>query len=184
VIFERGAFGAESTLLVTTALQFYAPGIVGYSVVKIAAPGFYSLQDTRTPVIVSLVTIGANLALNIWLNWQIGFKGLALGTAIAANLNAGLLLYFLSQRLGGLDGAHIWRTLGKIVVASLIMAVAVYFVQGWLHALLPSPTILPGLVRILGSIGVGLLVLAAAAHTFHIEEFREAATRVLARLRR
>jgi putative peptidoglycan lipid II flippase len=184
VIFERGAFDVHSSRLVTAALLFYAPGIVGYSIVKVAAPGFYSLQDTRTPVTVSLVTIGANLGLNIWLNWWISYKGLALGTAIAANLNAGLLLYFLSRRLGGLDGAHVWRTAGKIVLASLPMAVAVHFVQSWLHAWLPAPAFTTGLVRIAGAIAAGILVLAAGAHLLHITEFREATTRVLAKLRR
>jgi putative peptidoglycan lipid II flippase len=184
VVFERGAFDRQSSALVASALLFYAPGIIGYSVVKVAAPGFYSLQDTRTPVIVSLITIGSNLGLNVWLNWWIGFKGLALGTAIAANLNAVLLLFFLSRRLGGLDGAHVWRTFGKIVAASLVMAVAVYFVEAWLHAWLPVPAILPGLVRIFGSIAAGMLVLAGAAHALHITEFREATTRVISRLRR
>jgi putative peptidoglycan lipid II flippase len=184
VIFERGAFTRESSELVTTALLFYAPGIIGYSIVKVAAPGFYSLQDTRTPVIVSLVTIATNLGLNIWLNWWISYRGLALGTAIAANLNAGLLLYFLSRRVGGLQGKQVWRTLGKILLASAVMAVAVHFVQGWLYRWLPAPAIGPGIVRIVGSVAAGLLVLSAAAHLLHISEFREATTRVISRLRR
>jgi putative peptidoglycan lipid II flippase len=184
VVFERGAFTTQSSELVTTALLFYAPGIIGYSIVKVAAPGFYSLQDTRTPVTVSLITIGTNLGLNVWLNWWISYRGLALGTAIAANLNAGLLLFFLARRLGGLDGARVWRALGKITVASVVMAVAVYYVQLGLHAWLPKPAILPGVVRILGSIGAGLLVLAGAAHVLHISEFREATRRVLSRVRR
>ncbi len=184
VIFERGQFDVSSTRLVTTALLFYAPGIIGYSVVKVAAPGFYSLQDTRTPVIVSLVTIGTNLGLNIWLNWLFGFKGLALGTAISANLNAGLLLYLLSRRIGGLEGSRIWLTLGKIIVASLVMGVVVFYVEAWLNSLLPARAIVPGMVRILTSIGVGMAVLTAAAHFLHIEEFREAVGRVTARLRR
>jgi putative peptidoglycan lipid II flippase len=183
VIFERGAFDQQSTQLVATALFFYAPGIIGYSIVKVAAPGFYSLQDTRTPVIVSIVTIVTNLGLTVWLNGWIGFKGVALGTTIAANVNAGLLLYLLSRRLGGLDGSQIWRTLGKILVASLAMAVAVYFVEAWLHELLPARTWPPGMVRILGSIAAGMLVLAGAAHLLRIEEFGQAMERVLSRVR-
>src|SRR6185436_20094056 len=45
LIYQRGAFTAESTLQVASALMFYAPGIVGYYVVKIVSPSFYSLQD-------------------------------------------------------------------------------------------------------------------------------------------
>ena len=43
-----------STAMVAGALIFYAPGVLGYSIVKIASPSFYSLQDTRTPVLVSV----------------------------------------------------------------------------------------------------------------------------------
>ncbi len=183
LIFERGQFGPESTSLVAWALFFYAPGIVGYSIVKIAAPGFYSLQDTRTPVIVSVATIVTNLALNVWLNSLMGFKGLALGTALAANLNAGLLLYLLSRRLNGLDGPRIWLALAKILVASAVMGAAVYGAEYGLHVLLPRATLFAGLIRLAGSIGAGLLVLAGMAHVLQIVEFSQAKQRVLARLR-
>ena len=87
--------------------MFYAPGLLGYSAVKIASPSFYSLRDSRTPATVSVVSIGVNLALNLMLVRVLGFRGLALGTAIAAMFNAGTLLFLLSRRLDGLDGRRI-----------------------------------------------------------------------------
>ena len=75
---------------------------------KIASPSFYSLRDARTPIIVSLVTIAVEsgaepvAALDV-----MGFRGLALGTAIAANVNAGLLLCLLSRRIGGIDAGRV-----------------------------------------------------------------------------
>ena len=113
LIFQHGAFGPSDTQKVATALLFYAPAIAGYSIVKIAGPSFYSLQDSRTPVIVSLITIASNLLLNLWLNSILGFRGLALGTAIAANINAGLLLILLGRRIGGVDGSRIALSFGK-----------------------------------------------------------------------
>src|SRR5207249_1434209 len=95
LIYERGAFKEQSEVMVAAGLFFYAIGIVGYPVVKIAMPSFYSLQDARTPVIVSLITIAGNVALNVWLHGLMGYRGLALGTGIAATLNAGLLLFLL-----------------------------------------------------------------------------------------
>jgi len=83
LIFQHGAFGPSDTQKVATALLFYAPAIAGYSIVKIAGPSFYALQDSRTPVIVSLITIGSNLLLNLWLNSILGFRGLALNTETA-----------------------------------------------------------------------------------------------------
>jgi putative peptidoglycan lipid II flippase len=172
LLFQRGAFHAGSTALVAGALFFYAPGILGYSAVKIASPGFYSLQDARTPATISMISILANLVLNIWLNsTSLQFLGLALGTAIAANLNAGLLLYLLSRRLGGLDAGRVTRALLKILVASAVMGAAAFYTEAWLHELLPEPRLLPRAIRVFGAIGVALATLALAAALLRIEEF-------------
>src|SRR5688572_22033008 len=56
VIFERGAFTAADTAATAAALQFYAIGLLGYSVVRIVSPTFYALGRNRTPVLVSMAT--------------------------------------------------------------------------------------------------------------------------------
>ena len=145
------------------------------------APSFYSLQDSRTPVIVSLITIASNLVLNLWLNSIIGFRGLALGTAIAANINAGLLLILLGRRIGGVDGSRIALSFAKIVVASALMGVAGHFSEQWLRDVLPGDALLTRLVRVGGAIGVSLGTLAVAAWVLRIHEFRAAVARVSAR---
>jgi putative peptidoglycan lipid II flippase len=181
LIFQHGQFGARSTGATSAALLFYAPGIVGYSIVKIASPSFYSLRDARTPVITSLVTILSNLVLNVWLDRVMGFRGLALGTAIAANINAGLLLLLLSRRLGGLDTARVVRSFVKILLASLVMAGVVWWTEARLHALLPAAAVGPRALRVGVSIAAGLGTLAVMAAVLRIEEFRQALQRVLSR---
>jgi putative peptidoglycan lipid II flippase len=190
LIYERGQFGAGSTVLVATALLFYAPGIIGYSLVKILSPSFYALRDARTPMVVSLMAIGANLVLNLWLNSVMGFSGLALGTSIAANLNAWLLLWLLRGRITGIDGRRVLLSFAKIIAASAAMAVAAVAAETWFRHLLPvapgigtvSTTLLRS-VRVFGAIGVGIAVLALAAWMLRIEEFQQAVARVRSRLR-
>jgi putative peptidoglycan lipid II flippase len=179
LIFQHGAFGASDTQKVAIALLFYAPAISGYCIVKIAGQSFYSLQDSRTPVIVSVITIASNLVLNLWLNSIMGFRGLALGTAIAANINAGLLLILLGRRIGGVDGSRIALSFAKIVAASALMGVAGYFTEQGLHDALPGDALLTRLVRVGGAIGASLATLALAAWTLRIHEFRAAMARVL-----
>jgi putative peptidoglycan lipid II flippase len=175
LLFEYGQFNAQSTMLVAGALFFYAPGILGYSAVKILSPGFYSLNDARTPATVSFVSILINLVLNIWLNSTgLQFRGLALGTAIAANVNAGLLLYLLGRRLGGLDGARVTTSLVKILVASAVMGTAAFYGEAWLHGLLPDPWWLPRTIRVGGAIAIAIGTLALAAALLRIEEFSKA----------
>lgn len=184
LIFKRGAFSDHSVFLTAQSLLYYAPGIVGYSLVKILSPSFYSMQDARTPVTISLITIATNLVLNLALVRSLGFQGLALGTAIAANVNAALLFLLLSKRLGGMDVVTIAWTLAKILVASAAMGAAAYFSEAWIHQTLTDDTTLVRLVRVFGSISVGLVVLAATAWGLRIHEFREAVTRVIARIRK
>jgi hypothetical protein len=142
LIFERGRFDAASTAMTAAALACYAPGIVGYSIVKIASPSFYSLREVRTPLIVSLVTIAVNLGLSVWLFHAIGFRGLALGTAIAANVNAVLLLVFLAKRIGGIELGRILNTLARIGIACVPMAFAavVQPMRGWRPPCLATAT--------------------------------------------
>jgi putative peptidoglycan lipid II flippase len=184
LVFERGAFDVSSTAMTASALAFYAPGILGYSIVKIVSPSFYSMQDSRTPVAVSVVTIVVNLVLNLWLNSVMGFLGLALGTAIAANVNAGLLMYLLSRRIGGIGGVRIAGTFAKIAVASAIMGVAAFYGHRWLLTILTEATLLQSTVRVLGAISLAIGVLAGSAHLLGVREFGAAMSRVLGRLRR
>ena len=184
LVFERGRFDAHSTLMTAGALAFYAPGILGYSIVKIASPSFYSLREARTPVIISMVTIGANLVLNLYLNSVLSFRGLALGTAIAANINAGLLLFALSRRLGGLELPRILTTFAKILVASAVMGAAAYYGHAWLLGVFGQPSTLHRGIRVLGAIGLAMGVLALCAHLLRLEEFGAAMSRIIGRIRR
>ncbi len=200
LIFQRGQFTSESTRMTALALLGYAPGLIGYSAVKIASPTFYALKDARTPVVVSVITIALNLVLNLTLVRVFSFQGLALGTAIAALFNSGLLLYLLSRRIDGVDGARVLQSFAKILVASLAMGAAALVTEAWLDASLPTLTglvaWLPGDlgaataqtlragVRVGVAIAVGLAVLALAATALRLHEFTTVRDRITQRLRR
>jgi putative peptidoglycan lipid II flippase len=182
LLLERGEFLPRDTAATAAALMFFAPGLVGYSIVKIASPSFYALRDARTPVVASVVAIAANLAVNLVLIRVMGFRGLALGTAIAAILNAGLLLWLLGRRLDGLDGRRIAVALFKITIASVFMGAAAYGVSQWLTDVLTGRGEILKLLRVAASMGTGLVVLMLAARLLRIAEFDEAIARVLRRL--
>lgn len=184
LIYQRGAFSRESTRLVAQALFFYAPGIVGYSIVKIVSPCFYAMQDARTPITMSLITIAVNLVLNLVLNAWMGFTGLALGTAIAANVNAMLLLVALSRKIGGIDTRRILWSLGKICLAAVAMGLAAWSGERWLRDVLPGDGGALRAVRVFAAIGASLGVLALAAWALRIDEFTQAMARVRAKLGR
>ena len=98
MILERGRFTAADTAATAAALQFYALGLLAYSVVRIVSPIFYALGRSRTPVTISIITVLVNAGLNVMLVRVLGFRGLALGTSIAALFNAVTLLTLLRRR--------------------------------------------------------------------------------------
>jgi putative peptidoglycan lipid II flippase len=189
LLLERGRFTPQDTAATAAALIFYAPGLVGYSAVKIISPTFYSLGDSRTPVVASVLSVALNLAVNLALVRALGHRGLALGTALAAMFNAAVLLWLLGRRIDGLDGRRTAFAFLKILVASAVMAAGAWATSQALLTPLPSAVLVRGHVDLylcarLGlSIAAGVLLLGLSARLLRIAEFDEALRRVASRLR-
>jgi len=184
VIFERGEFTPAATAATAAALQLYALGLIGYSVVRIVSPTFYALGQNRIPVIVSIATVGINAILNVILVQVLGFTGLALGTSIAALFNATTLYVLLRRRLDGLQSARLGMSFAKIVLASAAMGAAAWAAGRQLELLVAGDQVLLQIVRLGASIAAALVVLAAAAWALRIGEFTRAVALVTRRLRR
>ena len=183
LMYERGAFLPSDTPAAAGALQFYAIGLLGYSVVRIASPAFYALGESRTPVTISFITVLANAGLNFGLVHVLGYRGLALGTSIAALLNAALLMIMLRRRLGGIEGGAITSALAKIAAATVLMGLATIGADRLLTTYVPGGGLVPQLLRLGGTIAVSLAVLAAAAHVLRVPQFAEGVALITRRLR-
>ncbi len=181
LIFERGSFTAADTAATAAALACYAPGLVGYSAVKIAAPSFYALGDSRTPVTVSVVSVLLNVLLNVTLVRLLGYRGLALGTSLAALANAAILLLLLRRRLGTLDELRLARAIFKIGLASVAMGAAAVATDRGTAALWPEANLVGRAARLGGAIAVAVAVLAGTARLLGLEEVDEAGRRLFAR---
>jgi putative peptidoglycan lipid II flippase len=184
VMYERGEFQPADTATTAAALQYYAAGLVGYSVVRIVSPVFYALGAARTAVTVSVVTVAVNASLNIMLVKTMGFRGLALGTSIAALFNASTLVLLLRRRLGGIEGGRLASSLARILVASACMGAAAFAADVYLPAVVAGRGFTGVAIRLFLSIAGALLVLAGVAYLLRIQEFRQAREMLLRRVRR
>ncbi|MGE0041288.1 MAG: murein biosynthesis integral membrane protein MurJ [Vicinamibacterales bacterium] len=184
LIFQHGSFGPEDTAATAAALQFYALGLVGYSIVRIVTPTFYALHRSRIPVAASAMAVVLNVVLNVTLVRVMGYRGLALGTSITALVNAAVQLALLRRELGGVEGAKIVASFARILAAALPMAVTAWGVEQWLHTVLPGSGVAVQAVRVGLAIAAAIGVLTGAAHVFGVRELAEARALVLGRLRR
>jgi len=156
-LYQRGAFTARSTELVTWALLWYAAGLVGHSLVEILSRAFYALHDTRTPVIVGVVAMGLNIGLSLLFSAlfeRVGWLphgGLALANSAATALESLVLIGLMRRRLNGLNGGYIWKGVSIAFLGTALMAGGVI---GW-QAFFGDGS---RWVALFGALGVGLVI--------------------------
>ena len=125
VLYQHGVFKYADTVNTAQALIFYAVGLFAYSSVRVLAQVFYSLGDTRTPVITSAFAVAVNITLNLLVVRSLGFRGLALATSLSAFVNLAGLAISLNRKVGRFDHAGLSRHVGRVLACSLLMAAAV-----------------------------------------------------------
>ena len=135
---------------------------------------FYALRRSRVPVVVSISTIALNIAVNLALVRFMGFRGLALGTSLAAISNGAILLFLLRGLLNGIDGGRLLATMIKISVAAVVMGAVAVAVERSAAAIVPGMGLIEQAARLTAAIVCGLVALAAAAKILRIEEFDDA----------
>ncbi|MFK8793961.1 murein biosynthesis integral membrane protein MurJ [Planococcus plakortidis] len=125
MVYGRGAFDESAVLLTSQALFFYSIGMIGFGMREIISRVFYSLQNTKIPMINASIGMMLNIILNIVLSHYLGIGGLALATSISAIFTSILLFFSLRKRIGAFGLKNILATLSKIIIASIIMGLAV-----------------------------------------------------------
>lgn len=133
-LFQYGAFTARDVDMAASALMAYAVGMFGFTLAKILAPAFFARQDTRTPVRVGLIALGATLLFNIAvvLPWTLAggeapHTGLAIATSLGAFVNA-TLLYRGLRRAGVYTPLPGWgRLLAQVAGANAVMAAVLVY---------------------------------------------------------
>lgn len=149
-LFERDAFTAADTLVTAGALFYYSLGLVGAGARQLVTKVYFSLQDTKTPMINGSIAVGINIVLNLILVRFMGHRGLALATSISILLTTAALILQLRSRISGFSLAGVGMEFIKIGVASALMAGGILLVKSRILS-----TSLPEIV------GLGLMVLVA-----------------------
>jgi putative peptidoglycan lipid II flippase len=163
LLFQRGEFSSLATQLTAQALLYYAMGLGAFSAVKIVAATFFALKDTRTPMIMAVISIVANIVLGIILMRPLAHGGLALATSLASILNLGLLVHALRSKLGSLGWRSIMRSAYRTLLSAGFMGVVVW---GGVFVFIPPEggevmDLLPGLI---GCILTGLIIYGTCSY--------------------
>ena len=187
LIYERGHFGPGDTTHTAGALAFFAVGLAGYSAIKILAPAFYALNDSRTPMLISLFSILTNFFMNWMLVDVMQERGLALSTSVNALLNCFALYFIMQRRLKGIEGRETAIALGKILFAAAVMG-AVCWAASTNISRFAGESFAARLLNVIASVTLGAGTFYLCALALGIEELRAATDaitrRILKRTRR
>ncbi len=156
LLFERGAFDAQATQITAYALLFFCLGLVPVALNMVLTRAYYALGDVRTPVMVGLLSIIANIIASLLFLKPLGHGGLALANSLAALINTVILYLGLGKKIPGLITAGFGKALLKMLSASLIMALCLY-------AFLPLLKALGGYGSAWLALRIGVLVALGAA---------------------
>ena len=132
VLFQRGAFDSASAEATAGALAAFAAGLPAYVLIKALTPGFFAREDTKTPVKVAMVAMIANVVLAVALMQVLAHVGIALATALSAWFNATALAVLLVRRRHLAFDARLRRCVPRLILASALMGIAVWWGADWL----------------------------------------------------
>lgn len=135
-LFYHGELTELDVTMSTLSLRAYASGLMAFMLIKVLAPGYFSRQDTKTPVKIGVIAMVVNMVFNLILIWPLAHTGLALATALSAWLNA-YLLYRGLRKEGVYWLQKGWRTfllqlLFSLLVMSSVVLVLLHYMPSWL----------------------------------------------------
>ncbi len=126
-LFQTGAFAARDTTMVAAVLAAYSLAVPAQASIKLLASGHYALGDTRTPVLIAVLSVVVSASTAFLLMQSLGVVGIALGASAGSYLNVGLNGFALRRRLGRDSGPEMRRSMGSAAVGAILAS--------WLGAL-------------------------------------------------
>lgn len=128
LLFERGAFDSGNTAITSAVLGFFSIGIIGTGLTSILNRAFYSLKDTKTPMINGVLAIGANIVFSLIFVRLWGVFGLALASSLAA-LISGASLFLRIRKKVKISFGDIGILILKSAAAAFVMGIFMYLLN-------------------------------------------------------
>ena len=130
VLFQRGAFNENDAVATATALAIYSAGLPAFVFQKVIQPLYFAREDTKTPFYYAFVSMIVNVVIAIGLSYKFGYLSAAIGVTVAA-WGMALMLWLGARKMGlaARFDTRFFKTLPKIILATVAMGIVVYVMQ-------------------------------------------------------
>lgn len=170
VVFKRGKFDTNAVTLTASALLFYCPNMIANGVREILNKCFYSVQDTRTPMINGILGILLNILISVLVYKSMKVSGLSMASSISGVITTIYLISQLKRKVKDLDTKKIFLSLMKTTIAAVIMGLVLYILNSTIVKLLGSG-IKGSAISLIVSFIVGCAVYFLSVSFMKLEEY-------------
>ena len=192
LILGTGKFDWLATRLTAGSLGLFAFGIFAYSLIPLFTRAFFALQDTKTPLFISVFSLSLNILFAFLFIWLLGFEnsfynffvtflklrgitnikviGLPLAISISGILQLSLLLFFLYKKIGNFQLRQIWVSFCKIIFSSIVMSVFVYLILHFVAEFVSMQSWVGVFLQSISAGGIGVLIYFFFAYILKLEE--------------
>jgi len=131
IVFQRGAFGVDDAEITASVFFMYGIGLMFIGLREVFNKAFYAQQDTKTPLLIGIVTVLVNICLSISLVGSFGVEGLALATSASLFLCVILQVIYLARMLTWDLYSGIGLFFGQLIVSLMLMFFVLHGWQAW-----------------------------------------------------
>lgn len=175
LLLQRLNFGVNDTEMLASVVFYLVIGLFFFATFMLILRVFYSMQDTKTPMIIAAIIIGLNIGVDFiyFYSFQsdvMKVSGLGLGNTTAYFVGVICAFWVLRKRLGRIDGRRIARSLAVVCVASAVMGGACYGTARLVQATIGVGQLYGQLLQVLLAIAVGAAVYLSATYLMGSEE--------------
>jgi putative peptidoglycan lipid II flippase len=170
LLFQHGKFTAYDTFWTSWALRYYLFGLVFAAIDWPLNYAFYARQNTLTPALVGVVSVGVYLVVALTLIHPLGFLGLVLADSAKHFSHAMIMLFLTRRQLGSLASMGLGQTVLKSLLAGGVMTAAMALLLLGINRVLGDSGLLISLVTVVVVSGVGLLVYVGLITLLRVEE--------------
>jgi len=128
VLFQHGLFDAQSTGMTATCLLYFSVSLPFISGVKILAPAFFSMKDTRTPVVIAFFVMIVYILSSVLLMGPLRVGGIALALSLSQVVNFLALFVSLEKKIGKIEKRAFLASAFKSLLASAMMGAVLWLI--------------------------------------------------------
>jgi putative peptidoglycan lipid II flippase len=158
LLFQRGQFDTNATLLTAGILPFFMIGAFAFAAQNIVSRGYYAVQNTVFPAIFTSICVALSFPLILFLMKIMGPRGVALGLSLSVIIQAFALFECWNKKTQNTEKKEVYLFFIKMIPTSMIIGFILYVTAFFLKSYIETTTYFGAIILVV-LIGIEFAIL-------------------------